>query len=77
MTTEPNGLTASINHECTPVLLTDPVDFETWLSGSTEVAFKLARSHAADQMRIVQSGSERKDFLAAWLGDGFSRAQPQ
>jgi putative SOS response-associated peptidase YedK len=48
-----------------PVLLTDPADFETWLSGSTEAAFKLARSYAADQMRIVQSGSDRKDLLAA------------
>ena len=47
------------------VLLTDPADFETWLSGSTEEAIKLARSYAADQMRIVQSGSERKDLLAA------------
>jgi putative SOS response-associated peptidase YedK len=65
MTTEPNELTASINHERMPVLLTDPADFETWLSGSTEDAFKLARSYAADQMRIVQSGSERKDLLAA------------
>jgi putative SOS response-associated peptidase YedK len=65
MTTEPNALTASINHERMPVLLTDPADFETWLSGSTDEAFKLARSYAADQMRIVQSGSERKDLLAA------------
>ena len=47
-----------------PVLLTDPADFETWLSGSMDEAFKLARSYAADQMRIVQSGSERKDLLA-------------
>jgi putative SOS response-associated peptidase YedK len=61
MTTEPNELTASINHERMPVLLSDPADFETWLSGSTEEAFKLARSYAADQMRIVQSGSERED----------------
>lgn len=59
MTTEPNELTASINHERMPVLLTDAADFETWLSGSTEDAFKLARSYAADQM-----GSERKDLLA-------------
>ena len=65
MTTEPNELTASINHERMPVLLTDPADFETWLSASTEEAFKLARSYAADQMRIVQSGSERKDLLKA------------
>jgi len=65
MTTEPNELTTSINHERMPVLLSNPVDFETWLSGSTDDAFKLARSYAADQMRIVQSGSERKDLLAA------------
>ncbi len=65
MTTEPNALTASINHERMPVLLSNRDDFETWLSGSTEEAFRLARSYAADQMRIVQSGSERKDLLAA------------
>jgi putative SOS response-associated peptidase YedK len=65
MTTEPNELTVSINHERMPVLLTDPPDFETWLSGSTDEAFKLARGYAADQMRIGQSGSERKDLLRA------------
>ena len=65
LTTEPNELTVSINHERMPVLLSDQADFETWLSGSTQDAFKLARSYAADQMRIVQSGSERKDLLAA------------
>ena len=63
MTTEPNDLTVRINHERMPVLLSDPADFETRLSGSAEQAFKLAR--AADQMRIVQSGSERKDLLEA------------
>jgi len=65
MTTEPNALTASINHERMPVLLSNPADFETWLTGSTEEAFKLARSYAAQEMRIVQSGSERKDLLEA------------
>ena len=38
-------------------------DFETWLSGSTEDAFKMARSYAAEQMRIVQFGSDREDLL--------------
>ena len=65
MTTEPNELTVSINHERMPVLIPNPDDFETWLSGSAEDAFKLARSYAAEQMCIVQSGSERKDLLAA------------
>jgi putative SOS response-associated peptidase YedK len=65
MTTAPNDLTASINHERMPVLISDPSDFETWLSGSPEEAFKLARSYAADQMRIVQFGADLKDLLKA------------
>ena len=63
MTTEPNKLTESINHERMPVLMSDPADFEMWLSGSTKGAFKLARSYAAEQMRIVQFGSDREDLL--------------
>ena len=63
MTTDPNALPNSINHERMPVLMSDPADFETWLSGSTEDAFKLARSYAAEQMRIVQFGAEREDLL--------------
>jgi putative SOS response-associated peptidase YedK len=64
MTTEPNALTHSINHERMPVLMSDPADFETWLSGSPEDAFKLARSYAAEQMRVVQLGADREDLLA-------------
>ena len=65
MTTEPNALTASINHERMPVLISDPADFETWLSAPPQDAFKLARSYAAEQMGIVQSGADREDLLAA------------
>lgn len=65
MTTEPNALTASINHERMPVLITDPADFDTWLSAPIDRAFQLARSYAAEQMRIVQSGADREDLLAA------------
>ena len=46
-----------------PVLLSDPAAFETWLSGSVDDAYKLARSYAAEQMRIVQFGAEREDLL--------------
>ena len=63
MTTEPNALTQSINHERMPVLVSDPADYETRLSGSTEDAFKLVRSYAVEQMRNVQSGSNREDLL--------------
>ena len=63
MTTEPNELTQSINHERMPVLISDPADYETWLSGSPEDAFKLARSYAAEQMRIVQFSADKEDLL--------------
>lgn len=39
-------------------MLSEPADFETWLSGSPDEAFKLARSYAAERMRIVQSAWE-------------------
>lgn len=65
MTTAPNALTASINHERMPVLLSDDEQFETWLSGKPADAFALARSYDPAHMRIVQSGYEKKDLLAA------------
>jgi putative SOS response-associated peptidase YedK len=65
MTTAPNELTRSINHERMPVLLTSEIDFEIWLSGSTEEAFGLARSFDPAMMRIVQSGKTKEDLLAA------------
>ena len=65
MTTEPNELTASINHERMPVLLSGEVEFDTWLHGSTTEAYSLARSFSAEAMRVVQSGNERQDLLAA------------
>jgi putative SOS response-associated peptidase YedK len=65
MTTTPNELVATINHERMPVLLTGDEQFETWLKGSPAEAFRLARPHPADAMRIVQSGLDKEDLLAA------------
>jgi putative SOS response-associated peptidase YedK len=65
MTTAPNALTDSINHERMPVLLTNETDFETWLSGSPTEAFALAKSLDPALMRIVQSGTTKEDLLAA------------
>lgn len=64
MTTAPNALTASINHERMPVLLSEEAEFETWLSGSATEAFSVARSFDPAWMRIVQSGFEKEDLLA-------------
>lgn len=63
MTTAPNALTDSINHERMPVLLSTEDEFEMWLSGSPQEAFTLARSFNPNAMRIVQSGKDKDDFV--------------
>jgi putative SOS response-associated peptidase YedK len=64
LTTTPNKLVATINHDRMPVLLTREEEFETWLSGSPEKAFELAREYPPERMCIVQEGFE-KDLLRA------------
>jgi hypothetical protein len=65
MTSLPNRLTAQINHERSPVLLTEEDEFKTWLTGTTEEAMGLVKPFDPDRMAIVQSGFEKKDLLAA------------
>jgi putative SOS response-associated peptidase YedK len=65
LTTTPNPLVATINHQRMPVLLTREEDFDTWLRGSPDEAFALAREYPADQMRIVQEGLDKEDMLKA------------
>lgn len=65
LTTTPNALTGTIMHDRMPVLLSDEADFETWLSGSVAEARRLVRTFDAEQMRIVQSGKEKRDLLGA------------
>jgi putative SOS response-associated peptidase YedK len=65
LTTTPNPLVATINHERMPVLLTREEEFETWLKGSPEEAFALARQYPAEKMRLVQEGFDKEDLLRA------------
>lgn len=65
MTTLPNSLVSTINHERMPVLLTEEHEFERWLAGSPQEAFGLVKSFDPDRMRIVQSGLDTQDLLAA------------
>ena len=65
MTTLPNALVATVDHERMPVLLTQEDEFEAWLNGSPQEARQLVQSYDADRMRIVQSGSDREDLLGA------------
>ncbi len=62
MTTEPNELTASTNHERMPVLLSTEEQCDTWLKGTANEAFALARSFPADMMRIVQRGADKENL---------------
>ena len=64
MTTVPNELTASINHERSPVLLTSEAERETWLRGDLAAREALFRPLPADRMLIVQEGFEKKDMLS-------------
>jgi putative SOS response-associated peptidase YedK len=64
MTTLPNALTTTINHERSPVLLTEEQQFSTWLTGSAKEAFGLIRTSDPASMRIVQSGFDKEDLLA-------------
>jgi putative SOS response-associated peptidase YedK len=63
LTTTPNELVSTINHERMPVLLTREDEFETWLTGSPDDAMALAQEYAPDQMRIVQEGFDKEDLL--------------
>lgn len=64
MTTTPNALVATINHERMPVLLTTQADQDRWLHGSTDQAMALARAYPPEDMRIVQEGFEKKDLCS-------------
>lgn len=63
MTTLPNALTTTINHERSPVLLTEEREFSAWLTGSSEEAFDLIKTSDPASMHIVQSGLDKEDLL--------------
>ena len=64
MTTTPNELVATIHPKRMPVILDGEEAFKTWTEGTPDEAFDLVNSYPADQMRIVQSGKDRKDLLS-------------
>jgi putative SOS response-associated peptidase YedK len=59
------ALTSTINHERSPVLLTEEPQFATWLNGTPEEAFGLITTSDPERMGIVQSGFDKKDLLEA------------
>jgi putative SOS response-associated peptidase YedK len=65
LTTAPNSLVATINHERMPVILTREEEFDAWLRAPCAEAMALAREWPPEKMRIVQEGFEKQDLLAA------------
>jgi putative SOS response-associated peptidase YedK len=53
LTTTPDSLVSTINHERMPVVLTHEEEFDTWPRAPADEAFALAREYPAEQMRIV------------------------
>jgi putative SOS response-associated peptidase YedK len=70
MTTTPNALVETINHERMPVLLSTEAEFETWTYGTPDEAFALLREYPPEKMRMVQSGFEKRDLLVDITGVG-------
>ena len=65
MTTTPNALVSTINHERMPVILTKEEEFAMWLTGTPIEAYSLVKQYPSDEMRIVQAGKEKLDKLVA------------
>jgi putative SOS response-associated peptidase YedK len=58
-------LSAGLNHQRMPVLLTREEEFDTWLRAPTAEALALAREYPSQNMRIVQEGLGKEDRIAA------------
>jgi putative SOS response-associated peptidase YedK len=65
LTTTPNALVGTINHERMPVILTREEEFDIWLRAPADEALVLAREYPAGEMRIVQEGFDKEDRLVA------------
>jgi putative SOS response-associated peptidase YedK len=64
LTTTPNSLVSTINHERMPVVLTHEEEFDTGRVPRPMRRLRL-REYPAEQMRIVQEGFKKQDLLEA------------
>jgi putative SOS response-associated peptidase YedK len=62
VTTLPNALTSTINHERSPVLLTEEAQFATWLTGTPEQAMGLITTSDPESCASWNPGSRRKTY---------------
>ena len=64
MTTKPNELVAAVHPSRMPVMLVGEDAQDRWLDGSADEALGQVQSYPADQMMIVQAGTEKSDSMA-------------
>lgn len=60
LTTEANRVVGAVHPKAMPVILTEPDEWETWLTAPFDAARRLQRPLADDALRIVAEG-DRKD----------------
>src|SRR5262249_17819679 len=70
LTTTPNKLVATINHERMPVLLTREEEFAGGLRGPPHTSFELAKEYLPGKRRIVRGGLKKKDLPDAAAKSG-------
>jgi putative SOS response-associated peptidase YedK len=63
MTTTPNALVETVNHERMPVLLVGDEAQDQWMADSDADAFALCKPYPPERMRLVQSGYEKRDLM--------------
>ncbi len=64
MTTTPNALVGTVNHERMPVLLATAEMQDQWMNGTLAEATALLKPYPPERMRLVQTGYEKMDLLA-------------
>ncbi len=62
MTTTPNELVATVNHERMPVLLTSPEAQDQWLDGSDEGGFALCRPYLQSRCGLSRQDTRSETF---------------
>jgi putative SOS response-associated peptidase YedK len=62
MTTTPNSLVGTVNHERMPVLLATAEAQDQWMDGTDEEAFSLCKPYPPEEMRLVQTAYDKRDL---------------